>query len=100
MKKALSALLVIVCVLSVSAFAAPKVAVKAAPATVTASGGVGAYSYSWSTTPVQTTPSATNLSAGTYYVTVSDGTCSKTDTVIIQNIPGLSATITNIVNEN
>jgi len=69
-------------------------------ATVTASGGVGAYTYQWSTIPLQTTTTATNLSAGTYYVTVSDGTCSNTDTVIIQNIATLNASISNIVNED
>ena len=44
--------------------------------TVTAipSGGSGTYSYSWNTVPVQTTVTATGLTAGTYTVTVSDGT--------------------------
>jgi hypothetical protein len=31
------------------------------------------YTYSWSTTPVQTTATATNLAAGTYTATVTDG---------------------------
>jgi hypothetical protein len=41
-------------------------------ATVTATGGTPAYSYMWSTTPVQTTQTATGLSAATYSVTVTD----------------------------
>src|SRR5690606_22724501 len=41
-------------------------------ATVTVAGGIGPYNYSWSTVPVQTTASATGLSAGTYTVTVTD----------------------------
>ncbi|MFN9109405.1 MAG: hypothetical protein ACK5XN_04960, partial [Bacteroidota bacterium] len=40
--------------------------------TVLASGGVSGYTYSWNTTPVQSTSSATGLSAGTYTVTVTD----------------------------
>ncbi len=42
-------------------------------ATVTASGGAGGtYNYAWNTSPAQITATATNLSAGTYIVTVSD----------------------------
>lgn len=42
-------------------------------ATVNASGGTPGYSYSWNTTPVQTTQTATGLSAGVpYTVTVTD----------------------------
>ena len=53
-------------------------------ATVTASGGTGTLSYAWSTTPVQTTTSVSNLAAGTYYVTVTDANnCSKVDSVVI-----------------
>ncbi len=57
-------------------------------ATVTASGGAGAYTYTWSTTPAQTTPTATGLSAGTYYVTVSDGSCTAIDTANVIDIGG------------
>lgn len=35
-------------------------------------GGTGPYSYSWNTTPVQTTKKATGLSSGNYIVTVTD----------------------------
>ncbi|GGG79225.1 hypothetical protein GCM10007415_09220 [Parapedobacter pyrenivorans] len=41
-------------------------------ATVSATGGTGSLTYSWSTTPVQTGPAATGLVAGTYTVTVTD----------------------------
>ena len=52
--------------------------------TVSASGGCdGSYTYSWDTSPVQTTATATGLGMGTYTVTVTDvagctGTCSVT----------------------
>lgn len=41
-------------------------------ATSLASGGSGAYTYSWNSTPVQSTPTASNLIAGNYIVTVTD----------------------------
>ncbi|HEY4800246.1 MAG TPA: SprB repeat-containing protein, partial [Bacteroidia bacterium] len=41
-------------------------------ATVTASGGSLSYNYSWNTSPVQNTPTATGLIAGTYIATVWD----------------------------
>lgn len=50
-------------------------------ATVTVNGGTAGYSYSWNTGPVQTTTTATNLTAGTYTATVTD-TNSCTATVI------------------
>jgi hypothetical protein len=41
-------------------------------------------SYSWSTSPVQTSPAVSSLSAGTYYVTVIDANgCMAIDSVII-----------------
>ncbi|NVO02874.1 MAG: T9SS type A sorting domain-containing protein, partial [Bacteroidetes bacterium] len=46
----------------------------------TASGGT---IYTWSTTPVQTTATATGLAAGVYTVTVSDGSCESTASVNI-----------------
>lgn len=46
-------------------------------ASVTVSGGVGPYTYTWSTNPVQTTSTATGLTAGNYAVAVEDaGGCS------------------------
>lgn len=53
-------------------------------ATVTASGGALPYTYSWNTSPVQTTPSAISLTAGTYIVTVTDASgCTQTQTAIV-----------------
>ncbi|MDP1744373.1 MAG: SprB repeat-containing protein, partial [Bacteroidota bacterium] len=40
--------------------------------TVTATGGSGSYSYSWNTIPVQTTATASDLTAGSYTVAVTD----------------------------
>lgn len=46
--------------------------------------GNGPYTYSWNSTPIQTTPTATALCAGTYIVTVSDSNnCSTLDTITI-----------------
>jgi hypothetical protein len=70
-------------------------------ATVSVSGGSPPYNYVWSTVPPQTTATATNLGAGTYYVTVTDGSgCnSAMDSVVITD-PGnmvLSTTTTNVL---
>lgn len=64
-------------------------------ASASASGGTGPYSYSWNTTPKQTGPNATGLSAGTYVVTATDSNgCKGTDTVIISQPALLTATTT------
>lgn len=53
-------------------------------ATVTPSGGVAPYTYSWNTVPAQTTQTATGLAAGDYDCTVTDATgCSATETVTV-----------------
>lgn len=53
-------------------------------ATVQAGGGVGNYTYSWNTTPPQFGSTASNLTAGVYSVTVTDGNnCSTTISVNI-----------------
>lgn len=53
-------------------------------ATANPTGGTPPYTYSWNTTPVQTTQTANNLIAGTYTVTVTDSNnCSQTATVTI-----------------
>src|SRR5204863_290073 len=54
-------------------------------ATVTPTGGNGGNTFAWDTTPVQTTATATGLSAGSHSVTVTDSkgcttTCSVTIT--------------------
>ncbi len=60
-------------------------------ATATASGGTGPYTFSWNTSPVQTTPTATGLAAGTYIVTVTDALgCSSTRSVTIDQPAALS----------
>jgi gliding motility-associated-like protein len=52
-------------------------------ATVAATGGTGNLSYAWSSTS-QTTASVTNLTPGSYTVTVTDGAgCSVTGTVVV-----------------
>ena len=60
-------------------------------ATASPSGGTGAYSYTWSGFPVQTTSTATGLCTGNYTVTVADANnCTLTNTVSIGNIPAIS----------
>jgi len=53
-------------------------------ATATASGGTGPFTYSWNTTPVQTTSTATGLAPGTYTCTVNDGlSCTPAQTITV-----------------
>jgi len=53
-------------------------------AMATVSGGVGPYTYSWNSVPVQTTMNLQNVQAGTYMVTVSGtGACPNSATVDI-----------------
>jgi gliding motility-associated-like protein len=53
-------------------------------ATVTATGGTGGLTYQWSDPAGQTNPTATNLAAGTYYVTVNDANgCAVVDSVTV-----------------
>ncbi len=62
-------------------------------ATATPTGGTGPYTYSWNTTPVQTTQTATNLAAGTYTVTITDaGSCTTTATATITTTSSLTVT--------
>lgn len=51
--------------------------------TANATGGTGSFTYSWNTSPVQTTQTATGLGAGTYTATVTSGACSDTAIVTI-----------------
>ncbi len=68
---------------------------------VTASGGTLNYSYAWSTTPVQTTATATGLAPGAYSVTVTDGnSCTIVGNITILNIPPPVISVSNIVNVN
>ncbi|MBL7927087.1 MAG: T9SS type A sorting domain-containing protein [Bacteroidia bacterium] len=64
-------------------------------ATIIVTGGDGNYTYSWSTTPVQTNQTATGLSAGIYYVMVTDGSgCTVVDSITLVNASALSCNVT------
>jgi gliding motility-associated-like protein len=53
-------------------------------ATASVTGGTSPYSYSWNTSPVQTTATASGLKAGAYIITVTDANgCSANTTVTI-----------------
>ncbi len=55
-------------------------------------GGTGAYTYAWGTTPVQITATATGLAAGTYSLVISDANgCTSTSSATISNIPFTTA---------
>jgi len=59
------------------------------------SGGSAPYMYSWNTNPIKTTSNATQLSAGTYVVTVTDlNGCTKTATANLINPPAIQANAT------
>ncbi len=52
--------------------------------TISASGGASGFGYVWSTTPAQMTPTANNLSAGNYTVSVTDANgCLRTETYTV-----------------
>lgn len=67
-------------------------------ASVTAAGGTGPYSYAWSTVPVQTSPFANNLAAGTQTVSITDanGCATVTTVTILEPAP---VTITTLGND-
>jgi len=66
-------------------------------ATVTHEGGKGPFTYSWNTNPAQTSQTATNLSAGTYSVTVKDSRDSiATATITITQPPAISNVIASV----
>lgn len=58
-------------------------------ASVTPSGGTAPYTYSWSTSPAQTTATASNLKAGTYTVTVKDANNTTATSTVTIGEPGL-----------
>lgn len=63
--------------------------------TATFAGGNGPYTISWNTTPVQTTATATGLTAGSYVVTATDADgCTSTANVVITEPPVLTITAT------
>lgn len=60
-----------------------------------ASGGTGAYAYSWNTTPVQAADTARGLSPGTYTVTVTDANlCTVAGNAVIGEPPALALVVT------
>jgi hypothetical protein len=64
-------------------------------ATITGTGGTAPYTYSWNTSPVQTTPTASNLFAGGYVCTVTDANgCTGTKSVSITQSTALAITKT------
>ncbi|HRO41685.1 MAG TPA: gliding motility-associated C-terminal domain-containing protein [Flavipsychrobacter sp.] len=68
-------------------------------ASVTASGGMSPYSYSWNTTPIQTTAVAGNLTAGNYSITITDNLgCTAGANISVVQPSQLSATIASITN--
>ena len=62
-------------------------------ATVSATGGTTPYTYTWSTTPAQTTATASNLCAGTYTVTVVDASGCNTGTASVTVTSSAAATV-------
>lgn len=60
-------------------------------ATASITGGTPPYTYKWGTTPMQTTPTATGLSAGTYSVTIIDANCSSVTSVTITEPAAITA---------
>ncbi len=69
-------------------------------ATASITGGMPPYTYSWNTSPVQTSATATGLTAGTRSVTITDGYgCQSTASVIInQPAAALSVSLTGVTN--
>jgi large repetitive protein len=64
-------------------------------AVATPFGGTLPYSYSWSTSPIKTTASATGLCVGSYSITVNDANgCLATNTISLTNPPNLNVTMT------
>ena len=66
-------------------------------ATATGAGGIEPYNFSWNTTPVQTGPTATGLSAGTYTITLTDANnCTAILDVTISEPAVLTVSITQV----
>lgn len=64
-------------------------------ATVSVANGSAPYTYSWDSTPVQTTQNATGLCAGTYCVTVTDAFgCTSVSCITINEPNSITVTIT------
>ena len=66
-------------------------------ATATPAGGTTPYTYNWSSTPAQTTATASGLTPGSYTVTVTDARqCTATATVVLTAIENTNANIASI----
>jgi gliding motility-associated-like protein len=68
-------------------------------ATMALTGGFPPFTYSWNTSPIQTTPTASNLPIGMYSVTIQDALgCSTQTTITISQPPILSinSNVTNV----
>ncbi|MFZ2897726.1 MAG: FG-GAP-like repeat-containing protein [Saprospiraceae bacterium] len=60
-------------------------------ATVVATGGTPPYTYNWGTQPVQANPTVTGLSAGIYWVTVTDANgCQQTSSAEVEQVVSVS----------
>ncbi len=66
---------------------------------ITLTNGSGAYTYAWSANAsTGNVANAINLAAGTYSVTVTQGTCTKDTTIIINSSSSLNLSLSNPVN--
>jgi gliding motility-associated-like protein len=64
-------------------------------ATATVSGGTGPYSYSWNTSPIQTTATASNLASGSYNLTITDANlCTYNTSAVITSPSALTIAAT------
>jgi len=59
----------------------------------------GQYTYAWNTIPPQNTSLASNLSAGTYMVTIDDGSCIYIDTFDVIEYPNPVTSFSEIIDE-
>ncbi|PBQ31405.1 hypothetical protein CNR22_06390 [Sphingobacteriaceae bacterium] len=84
-------------IISTAAITSPSCGLCNGTASVTASGGVGPFTYNWSTSA--TGSIITNVCAGIYQVTATDNlSCSQTNTVIVNNSNGITGETTNVQN--
>ena len=60
---------------------------------ITPAGGTAPYNYSWNTNPAQTTATASNLTAGTYTVTVTDAGGSSAQQIVTVSQPLSALTV-------
>ncbi len=66
--------------------------------TVSSGGGTTPYSYNWSSVPTQTTQTASGLTTGTYWVTVTDAhSCTATSSILVTQPTPPTVQVTNVV---